>query len=92
MAAKKFDLRQYPHLLADAHPALIEDDEENQRVLALAEALPSPLQARSCLAPVAYSCPVRLFRSKNRRRRFSATDARAWCNLPSPRTVKKRRD
>jgi len=35
VAVKAFDLTEYKHLLAEAHPALIETEEENQRVLAL---------------------------------------------------------
>lgn len=35
MAAKAIDLAEYGHLLSQAHPARIESEEENERVLAL---------------------------------------------------------
>ena len=39
MAAKAFDIGHYQHLLAEAHPTLIETEEENERVLKIVDSL-----------------------------------------------------
>ena len=39
MVAKAFGLTQYVHLLAEAHPVVIETEAENERVLALVQGL-----------------------------------------------------